>query len=98
MAKSSKTSKTNKLTRKEAKAKVLKTKVGKNTKTLLNIFEILFILALLTNSLLTGQDYVANNLEIAVFLSGFLMIIFGFLSCYFDGKMDGLIASYKDVK
>lgn len=87
--------------RKEAKEKVLKTKVGQKTSKLLFIFAILFLIAFAGSMF---SDYIIDklNLDISTLAKDlikitldYLFFITGITMCYFDGKMDGLIASHK---
>lgn len=87
--------------RKEAKEKVLKTKVGQKTSKLLFIFSILFLIVFAGSMF---SDYIIDklNLDISTLAKDlikitldYLFFITGITMCYFDGKMDGLIASHK---
>lgn len=98
MKKKTGTAKT-KLTKKEAKAKVLRTKLGKNTKkgmiTSIIIFIISFAINMILMDKIMNDDYTATE-AIIYQVSSIVFMISGFICCYFDGKMDGLIASYKN--
>lgn len=87
--------------RKDAKEKVLKTKIGQKTSKLLFIFAILFLIAFAGSMF---SDYIIDKLDLDIstlakdlikITLDYLFFITGITMCYFDGKMDGLIASHK---
>lgn len=89
------------LTRKEIKEKVLKTKTGQQTNKLLNIFIIIFlitfIISMFSNSIIESLNLDISTLskDLIKIASDYLFFITGITMCYFDGKMDGLIASHR---
>ena len=87
--------------RKDAKEKVLKTKIGQKTSKLLFIFAFLFLIAFAGSMF---SDYIIDKLDLDIstlakdlikITLDYLFFITGITMCYFDGKMDGLIASHK---
>lgn len=89
------------LTRKEIKTKVLKTEIGKKTNKLINIFAVIFLITF-TGSMFSYTIIENLNFDISTLTKDILKILFDYLFffsgitlCYFDGKMDGLIASHK---
>ena len=89
------------LTRKEIKEKVLKTKTGQQTNKLLNIFIIIFlftfIISMFSNSIIESLNLDISTLskDLIKIASDYLFFITGITMCYFNGKMDGLIASHR---
>lgn len=89
------------LSRREIKEKVLKTKTGQQTNKLLNIFIIIFlvtfVISMFSNSIIETLNLDISTLakDLIKIASDYLFFITGITMCYFDGKMDGLIASHR---
>lgn len=82
--------------KKEVKEKVLKTEIGKRTHIILITSIILFFISIIVSFFtMDGWTNEETFASIAYPISNILTIVFCTTTCYFDGKMDGLIASHK---
>ena len=82
--------------KKEAKEKVLKTEIGKRTHKILIISLVLFLICIIASCItMDGWDKGKEIASTLYPLINILTIVVGTTMCYFDGKMDGLIASHK---
>lgn len=89
--------KSTKFNRKEIKEKILKTKIGKTTNKLLIIFLVLFVFFTIGSFVTLNNCNSEYSINLLLFPTlSFLSMISALILCYLDGKMDGLIASYKN--